>query len=166
MNDCFYTRGDYDGFCEEPGGGFDWWQLAMVVMFILMAAGILASCKAKTQIATVPEYHKEYIVRSDTIARVDSVLLHDSVFIYNMGDTIVINKVAYRDRVRNVYKTRTDTIVKTDSVRVPYPAEKQLTKAQQRYVTIGKCAIVSIAAFAILAMLAILVWIARRKARK
>lgn len=143
--------------------GIDWWQLAMVVMFILMAAGILASCKTKTQIVTVPEYHKEYIVRSDTIARVDSVLLHDSVFVYNVGDTIVVNKVAYRDRVRNVYKTRTDTIVKTDSVRVPYPVEKQLTKAQQRYVTIGKCAI---AAFAILAMLAILVWQARRMARK
>lgn len=143
--------------------GIDWWQLAMVVMFILMAAGILASCKTKTQIVTVPEYHKEYIVRSDTVARVDSVLLHDSVFVYNVGDTIVVNKVAYRDRVRNVYKTRTDTIVKTDSVRVPYPAEKQLTKAQQRYVTIGKCAI---AAFAILAMLAILVWQARRMARK
>ena len=146
--------------------GIDWWQLAMVVMFILMAAGILASCKTKTQIVTVPEYHKEYIVRSDTVARVDSVLLHDSVFVYNVGDTIVVNKVAYRDRVRNVYKTRTDTIVKTDSVRVPYPAEKQLTKAQQRYVTIGKCAIVAIAAFAILAMLAILVWQARRMARK
>ena len=155
-----------DRFDDIDDVGIDWWQLAMVVMFILMAAGILASCKTKTQIVTVPEYHKEYIVRSDTIARVDSVLLHDSVFVYNVGDTIVINKVAYRDRVRNVYKTRTDTIVKTDSVRVPYPAEKQLTKAQQRYVTIGKCAIVAIAAFAILAMLAILVWPARRMARK
>ena len=155
-----------DRFDDIDDVGIDWWQLAMVVMFILMAAGILASCKTKTQIVTVPEYHKEYIVRSDTIARVDSVLLHDSVFVYNVGDTIVINKVAYRDRVRNVYKTRTDTIVKTDSVRVSYPAEKQLTKAQQRYVTIGKCAIVAIAAFAILAMLAILVWPARRMARK
>ena len=155
-----------DRFDDIDDVGIDWWQLAMVVMFILMAAGILASCKTKTQIVTVPEYHKEYIVRSDTIARVDSVLLHDSVFVYNVGDTIVINKVAYRDRVRDVYKTRTDTLVKTDSVRVPYPAEKQLTKAQQRYVTIGKCAIVAIAAFAILAMLAILVWQARRKARK
>ena len=155
-----------DRFDDIDDVGIDWWQLAMVVMFILMAAGILASCKTKTQIVTVPEYHKEYIVRSDTIARVDSVLLHDSVFVYNVGDTIVINKVAYRDRVRNVYKTRTDTLVKTDSVRVPYPAEKQLTKAQQRYVTIGKCAIVAIAAFTILAMLAILVWQARRMARK
>ena len=155
-----------DRFDDIDDVGIDWWQLAMVVMFILMAAGILASCKTKTQIVTVPEYHKEYIVRSDTVARVDSVLLHDSVFVYNVGDTIVINKVAYRDRVRNVYKVRTDTIVKTDSVCVPYPAEKQLTKAQQRYMTIGKCAIVAIAAFAILAMLAILVWQARRKARK
>ena len=113
--------------------GIDWWQLAIVAMFILMAAGILASCK--TKVVTVPEYHKEYIVRSDTVARVDSVLLHDSVFVYNVGDTIVVNKVMYRDRMRNVYKTRTDTICKRDSI--PYKVEKQLTKDEISDLALG-----------------------------
>ena len=150
-----------DRFDDIDDVGIDWWQLAMVVMFILMAAGILASCKTKTQIVTVPEYHKEYIVRSDTIARVDSVLLHDSVFVYNVGDTIVINKVAYRDRVRNVYKTRTDTIVKTDSVRVPYPVEH----TEKQYIVSGKT-LVLWAVFLFAVPAAVIVWMARRKARK
>ena len=142
---------------------YDYRIWGRVIILLIVGLAVLALSGCRTKYITVPEYHTEYIVRSDTVASVDSVLLHDSVFVYNVGDTIVVNKVAYRDRVRNVYKTRTDTIVKTDSVRVPYPVEKQLTKAQQRYVTIGKCAI---AAFAILAMLAILVWQARRMARK
>ena len=150
-----------DRFDDIDDVGIDWWQLAMVVMFILMAAGILASCKTKTQIVTVPEYHKEYIVRSDTIARVDSVLLHDSVFVYHSGDTIVINKVAYRDRVRNVYKTRTDTIVKTDSVRVPYPVEH----TEKQYIVSGKT-LVLWAVFLFAVPAAVIVWMARRKARK
>ena len=150
-----------DRFDDIDDVGIDWWQLAMVVMFILMAAGILASCKTKTQIVTVPEYHKEYIVRSDTVARVDSVLLHDSVFVYNVGDTIVVNKVMYRDRVRNVYKTRTDTIVKTDSVRVPYPVEH----TEKQYIVSGKT-LVLWAVFLFAVPAAAIVWMARRKARK
>ncbi len=141
--------------------GIDWWQLAIVAMFILMAAGILTSCKTKTQIVTVPEYHKEYIVRSDTVARVDSVLLHDSVFVYNVGDTIVVNKVMYRDRVRNVYKTRTDTILKTDSVRVPYPVEQ----TGRQYAISGKT-LVLLGSFLLIVPAVVIVWLARRKAKK
>ena len=147
----------------DPGDG--WWKPLVFAFILAVVLLLMASCTT-TKLVTVPEYHKEYIVRSDTIINIDSVTLHDSVYVYHYGDTVIYNKVAYRDRIRNVYKTRTDTIVKRDSVRVPYPAEKQLTKAQQRYMTIGKCAIVAIAAFAILAMLAILVWQARRMARK
>ena len=152
-----------DRFDDIDDVGIDWWQLAIVAMFILMAAGILTGCK--TKYVTVPEYHKEYIVRSDTIARVDSVLLHDSVFVYNVGDTIVINKVMYRDRMRNVYKTRTDTICKRDSIPYKVEVEKQLTKVQQCYIAVGRYAFVAAAVIAVLAMLSVIVWLAR-KARK
>ena len=154
-----------DRFDDIDDVGIDWWQLAMVVMFILMAAGILASCKTKTQIVTVPEYHKEYIVRSDTIARVDSVVIKDSVFVYNNGDTMVVNKVMYRDRVRNVYKVRTDTIMRSDSVRVPYPVEKELTKAEQRYMAVGKYACKALAWVLVFAFLLLLAWLGKKYRR-
>ena len=154
-----------DRFDDIDDVGIDWWQLAMVVMFILMAAGILASCKTKTQIVTVPEYHKEYIVRSDTIARVDSVVIKDSVFVYHNGDTMVVNKVMYRDRVRNVYKVRTDTIMRSDSVRVPYPVEKELTKAEQRYMAVGKYACKALAWVLVFAFLLLLAWLGKKYRR-
>ena len=165
MNDCFYTDRDYDGYCEEPNGGFDWRLILAVLAGILMFVGIVTGC-GTPKVVTVPEYHTEYIVRSDTVVRADSVTLRDSVFVYNSGDTIVINKVRYRDRVRNVYKTRTDTLVKRDSIPYKVEVEKELTKAQRCYITLGRWSFVAAAVIAVLAMLAILVWMARKMARR
>ncbi len=147
----------YNDYGDE---GFDWWQAAIVVMFILMAAGILSACK--TKYVSVPEYHKEYIVRSDTLARVDSVVLHDSIFVYNTGDTVIVNKVAYRDRVRNVYKVRTDTVVKTDSVRVPC----EVAEGQQAKKATGCTELVKLSVCLILAILLVGLVMFLRERRK
>lgn len=62
-------------------------------------------------------------VRTDSLyierARVDSIVLRDSVAVIQMGDTIYITK--FRDRYR--YKNRTDTLYKvtTDTIRVKEP---------------------------------------------
>lgn len=59
-------------------------------------------------------------VRTDSLyierARVDSIVLRDSVAVIQMGDTIYITK--FRDRYR--YKNRTDTLYKvtTDTIKV------------------------------------------------
>lgn len=145
---------EYRRYNEER---IDWWQLSVVVMFMLMFMGIMVGCKT-TKYVSVPEYHTEYIVRSDTISKVDSVMFRDSVYIYNSGDTIIINKIKYRDRVSNVYKTRTDTIRKTDSIRVPYPVERELTKSEQRYLSIGKDACKAFQWLLVAAVIAFLAW--------
>ena len=165
MGEYEYRLRDRDGYCDEPDGGFDWWQLILIVMIALMMLGLFAGCKS-TKYVTVPEYHTEYIVRSDTVAKVDSVTVRDSVFVYHNGDTIVINKVMYRDRVRNVYKTRTDTLLRRDSVNVPYPVEKQLTKAERRYLAIGKYVCKALAWVLVLAVLLLLAWLGRRYRRQ
>ena len=53
------------------------------------------------------------------------------------GDTIYKEKfsVIYKDRWRDRYLC--DTVIKTDSVRVPYPIEKKLTKWQQIKLDVG-----------------------------
>lgn len=117
----------------------------MKKILLLFCYIILLFSGCKTKYVSVPEYHKEYIVRSDTIAKVDSVYLKDSVFVYHNGDTVIVNKIAYRDRYHNIYKVRIDTIFKRDSVSVPMPVVSELSKAQQRYITLGKSFIVIIA---------------------
>ena len=113
-------------------------------VFFMFIAILVLLVGCKTKYISVPEYHKEYIVKTDTFAKVDSVYMRDSVFIYHNGDTVIVNKIAYRDRYHNIYKVRTDTIFKRDSISVPMPVVAELSKAQQRYIKLGKLFVVII----------------------
>ncbi|PMC10740.1 hypothetical protein CJ232_04370 [Hoylesella timonensis] len=79
----------------------------------------------------VPEYHTLYKTRVDTVQLCDSIYFRDSVFIAAKGDTVYLTKTHWRERFRNVYHVKVDTVMQRDSVRVPYPVEKPLTKWQQ-----------------------------------
>lgn len=125
-----YRKYEYDDY----GQPFDWLRFLIVLIMVLMGLGIFSSCK--TKYVTVPEYHTEHIVKTDTFAKLDSVLIKDSVFVYHNGDTIFVNKVAYRDRYHNIYKVKLDTIIKRDSISVP--VERTLTKSEQRLMTLGR----------------------------
>ena len=107
-----------------------WWMVAVMAIVICCV-----SCK--TKYVTVPEYHKEYINRTDTFLRSDTLFRLDSVVIRQQGDTTVIEKMRWQNRFVNVYKVKTDTIIKTDSIRVPYPVEKKLSKWQQLRMDFG-----------------------------
>lgn len=58
----------------------------------------------------------------------DSVYLHDSVFVnqYSKGDTVFVDKVVTKYKYKDRWRYDTMAVVKTDSVRVPYPIEKDL----------------------------------------
>ena len=107
-----------------------WWMVAVMAIVICCV-----SCK--TKYVTVPEYHKEYINRTDTFLRSDTLFRLDSVVIRQQGDTTVIEKIRWQNRFVNVYKVKTDTIMKSDSIRVPYPVEKKLSKWQQLRLDFG-----------------------------
>lgn len=145
----------------NPGDG--WWKPLVFAVILAIVLMLMASCTT-TRLVTVPEYHTKYIVRSDTIARVDSVTLHDSVYVYHYGDTVIVNKVAYRDRIRNVYKTRTDTILKHDSIPYRVEVEKDLTASDRRYIKLGKLFLYASALFVFaLALAAIVIYILAKK---
>ena len=72
----------------------------------------------------------------------DSIRLQDSIFVFVKGDTVRIEKYKYlyRDRVvvDTVYKAQCDTI------RVPYPVEKPLTRWQRWKQEVGGFAMAGI----------------------
>ena len=74
------------------------------------------------------------------------------------GDTIYKEKISviYKDRWRDRYLC--DTVIKTDSVRVPYPVEKKLSKWQQIKLDIGEWVIIALA----LSLIALVVIIVRK----
>lgn len=113
------------------------------VMFIVMIAIILLnSCSPK--VIYVPEYHTEVVTRTDSVVKIDSVHVKDSVIIKQAGDTIEIDRwhTEYKDRWRE--RVVVDSFIKVDSVSVPYPVEKKLSKWQQAKVDWGGWAMLSV----------------------
>lgn len=106
------------------------------IVIMVFAGLVLGGCK--TKYVSVPEIHTEYITRVDTTVRKDSVYLRDSVYVERKGDTMYINKTVYRDRFHHIYKVKTDTIVKRDSVNVAYPVEKEMSRSERLFVAMGK----------------------------
>ena len=106
------------------------------ILYILMAVALLTGCK--TKYIPVPEYHEVVVHHADTLLRVDSVQLRDSVIIRVQGDTIVQEVWRWRDRVK--YDTRIvyRDSVRVDSVRVPYPVERKQTAWERTMQNVGK----------------------------
>lgn len=98
----------------EPEPEHDWWQMAVIVMFALMCLGMCSSCR--TKYIPYDVYHTEYITRTDTALRHDSIYLHDSVMVSMVGDTVQILKYRTALRYRDRYLTRHDTIIIRDTL--------------------------------------------------
>lgn len=91
---------------------------------------LLTGCRS-VRYVSVPEYHTEYKVRTDSFIKRDSVWVHDSVSVWMKGDTVFKEKLkkVYNDHY--IYTNKTDTMLKTDSVRVPFPVETKLGRWEQ-----------------------------------
>lgn len=107
-------------------------------LLFVLAVLSLASCK---QVQYVPVE----TVRLDSIyltqMQRDSILRYDSVYVADKGDTVWLEKYkyVYRDR------WRTDTLVsvRTDTVSVPVPVERELTRWERVKIEAGGYAIVA-----------------------
>ena len=136
---------------------FEWVGTGLALVIVLTVLWMLAGCK--TRYVSVPEYHKEYINRTDTFLRSDTLFRLDSVVVRMQGDTTIIEKIRWQNRFVNVYKVKTDTIMKSDSIRVPYPVEKTLTMWQRAKMDVGGWAMGLITVVIIF----VIVWLVRRK---
>lgn len=112
------------------------------ILYILMAVALLTGCR--TKYIPVPEYHEIVVHHADTLLRVDSVQLRDSVIIRVQGDTITQEVWRWRDRVK--YDTRIvyRDSVRVDSVRVPYPVERKQTAWERTMQNVGKLSLILI----------------------
>ena len=135
-----------------------WPYIATVIFWIVFLVFVFCISSCKTKYVSVPEYHTEYITKTDSFTQRDSIFLKDSIYMWMKGDTIYKEKfsVIYKDRWRDRYLC--DTVIKTDSVRVPYPVEKKLSKWQQIKLDIGEWVMVALA----LSLIALVVIIVRK----
>lgn len=126
----------------------------IIYITIFLMSGIwFASCRS-IQYVPVETVHTEYKTR-DSI-RFDSIYNQDSIYILVKGDTV------YQYRYKYLYKcqylNRTDTVIKVDSVQVPYPVEKRLSRWQSLKMELGGWAFGIIIIF----VFVIIVWLVYR----
>ena len=112
-----------------------------IVIIIVVAETIFTSCR--TRYIPIEKIRTEYKVR-DSI-RQDSIYQHDSVFVSVIGDTVYQYKYKYLYKYQFINKT--DTFIKTDSIQVPYPVEKALTRWQSLKLELGGFALFFIVGF-------------------
>lgn len=137
-----------------------WGCAGVIALYALAAAGFvwlavtLSGCTS-TRYVPVETVRTEYKDKVREVHTTDSVV--DTRFVYVKGDTVI----GYRDRVkwRDRYVHDTCTVVKTDSIAVPYPVERELTWWQQTKMDFGGMALGAVAA----ALCVAVVWLARRR---
>lgn len=147
--------------------------VAFTVMFLVLLA--ITGCR--TQYVTVPEYHNEYISRTDSFFHMDTIMEKEWVTIKEVDSTQLAElgvqlrniKTAYliernRNRERNsvTASIKTDTIFKTDSIPVPHPVERKLSRWERVKMDVGGWAIGALSA-ALLASIGFIVILLIRK---
>lgn len=95
----------------------------MLAVMLVMLTG----CRS-VKYVPVTEYRDRYVSKTDSFLKVDSVYLHDSVSVFVRGDTIFTTKTRYKDRLKYIYNTKTDTVAVHDSI--PYPVKVEVEKKQ------------------------------------
>lgn len=91
-------------------------------IYLLLLLIILAMTSCKTKYITKDNIQKEFITCTDTLLLHDSIVHRDSITIFAMGDTVIKECIRYRDKYKYIYKVKTDTVIKIDSIMVQLPA--------------------------------------------
>lgn len=112
--------------------------LFIIIPCIMLS--LLAGCKSV-------QYVPVETVRTDSVYvdhyLRDSIYQRDSVFInrWTAGDTVYQDKVVWKYVYRDKVKYDTVAILRSDTVRVPYPVERKNTKWEQIRLDVGGWAI-------------------------
>ena len=120
------------------------------MLIILLAGFVLIGLGACRSVRYIPVES----VRHDSVVTIlhhrDSIYQHDSVYIKEKADTLLIERwhTRWRDRVSH------DTLYmsKTDTIRIPVPVERKLSRAERTYITIGKWSVGAVAGLVLAAI--------------
>ncbi|MDE7116238.1 MAG: hypothetical protein K2O56_07415 [Muribaculaceae bacterium] len=107
-------------------------SLTALVLMCLVATG--CSRKVYVPLETV-RTEKDMVTRWLT----DTVIQNDTRFIFVKGDTVIDWRDRWRERIKEVHDTC--YIERTDTVRVPVPVERELSRWEQTKMDFGGAAI-------------------------
>lgn len=119
---------------------------------IAVAVALLSGCKMVDYVPvetvkTVYQNHTDTVVMKDTVLSKKETIIReaDSALVAKLGLQLKDNEKAIlilqRELERQVSKEsehKTDTVLKTDSIQVPYPVERKLSKWEKVCIDYGK----------------------------
>lgn len=129
--------------------GLTLYYLVALALVILLFSGCTA-----TQYVPVESVRTEY--RDRDVYHVTTDTVHDTRFVYIKGDTVL--DIRHKESIRKVEVHDTLVVVRTDSVAVPYPVERKLTKWEQSKMDLGGLAFGVLA----VALCAAVVWLIKK----
>ena len=123
-----------------------------IIVCILIS--ILTGCKSVQYVPV--ETVKTDSVYIDRFQR-DSIYQRDNVFVnrWTAGDTVYQDKVVWKYVYRDKVKYDTVAILRSDTVRMPYPVERRLTKWEQVRLNVGGWVI----ALVVITILVVVGWV-------
>lgn len=129
----------------------------LVLMYVFVVFLALCSC-------TTTRYVPVETVRTERVTVHDSIyvetVIRDSTTVKEKGDTVLIEH--WSTKWRDKWRDRWRDSIRVDSVQVPYPVERKLTKWESFCIDYGKLMVGATAA-AILGIVFVLVrWIRRK----
>ena len=105
--------------------------------FLVFCTGLILICLGSCRSVKYVPYET---IKHDSIYitnhQKDSVYIYDSIYQKEKGDTLILEKWHTKYVEKQVHDT--SYIERWDSIYVPYPIERELTKSEQRYISIGK----------------------------
>lgn len=123
------------------------------ITYIILFITVVLCSSCRTQYIPV----ESIVTRTEYKDRVqhDSVHVHDSIYIREKDDTVFIDRwhTEYKDRLLR----DTTCINKTDSIQIPYPVERKLSRWESFKLQVGEIAI-----GVIIGLLLIVAWMIRR----
>lgn len=130
---------------------------SILLLYVLAVFCLLCGCRQMQYVPVVTVLHDSVYV---TQVQRDSIIRFDSVYIRDAGDTVWLEKYKYLYRDR----WRVDTLVsvRTDTVSVPVPVERKLTRWERVKLEAGGYAIV----IGFCVVLAVVGWMVYRIRRK
>lgn len=110
------------------------------IIIVAIAALCLSACKS---IKYVPVETIKVDTTYISQIKIDSIYHRDSIYVEHKGDTVYLSKYKYLYK----YIEKHDTLwrEKTDTIRIAYPVEAQLSKWQKIKINIGEYLITAIA---------------------
>ena len=146
------------------------WLAIMIVAVALLSGCKMVEYVPVETVKTVYQNHTDTVIRKDTVLSKKETIIReaDSALVAKLGLQLKDNEKAIlilqKELERQVSKEsehKTDTVLKTDSIQVPYPVERKLSKWETICIDYGK-----IMLGATLILLVVAVWWLIRKFRR